>query len=118
MAMGSVRTQAMSRFRTVAHRRPERLAAMVPDQCVGAGGRESEIPGTKIPEDGGNEEREDHGEAGAAADLQDEFDRQERDDTEGDRAGGSDDAEEVPEAAPGDREVGIKRVSINNGGQR
>src|SRR5262249_31355436 len=51
-----------------------------------------------------------------AADLQDEFDGQERDDAEGDRAGGSDDAEKVPEAAPGDRDVGIKRVSINNRG--
>jgi len=68
------------------------------DQRVGAGGRESEIPGTKIPEDGGNEESEDHGEAGAAAELQDGFDGQERDDAEG------------------DRDVGIERVSINNGG--
>ncbi len=43
------------------------------DQGVGARGRKAEVPGPQIPDDGGDEEREHHGEAGAAADLEDQF---------------------------------------------
>ena len=58
------------------------------DHGVGAGGRQTEPPGTKIPQNGGNEQRKDHGEACAGADLQDEFDRQQRDHRKGHRAAG------------------------------
>ena len=52
-------------------------------------------PRAEVPDDGGDEQREDHGEAGAGADLQDQLDRQQRDDAEGDGAGRHHHAEEI-----------------------
>jgi hypothetical protein len=37
--------------------------------------RETERPGAEIPQDRRDQEREDHGEVGIAADLQDQLDR-------------------------------------------
>ena len=50
------------------------------------------------------------------ADLKDEFDRQQRDDAEGDRAGRSEHAEEVPAARPHDSDLGRQRVGVDDGG--
>ena len=56
------------------------------DQRVRARIRYAEIPGAKIPDDRGDQQREDHRKAGLAADLQDQLDRQQRDDAEGNQA--------------------------------
>ena len=50
------------------------------DHGVRARCRQAEPPGAEVPENGGDQQREDHGEAGAGADLENEFDRQQRDD--------------------------------------
>jgi hypothetical protein len=50
------------------------------DHGVRTGGRQAEPPGAEVPENGGNEEREDHGEASAGAHLEDELDGEQRDD--------------------------------------
>ena len=52
---------------------------------------------------------------GAAADLEDELDRQQRDDPEGHRARRDEDADEVPDARPEDREVRLERVRVDDG---
>jgi hypothetical protein len=39
------------------------------DHGVGTGGGQAEPPGAEVPDDGGDEQGEDHGEAGAGADL-------------------------------------------------
>ena len=49
--------------------------------------RQSEPPRAKIPEDGRDQQRENHGEARAGTDLQNQFDRQQRDDGERHGAG-------------------------------
>ena len=49
----------------------------------------------EIPEDRRDQQRKHHGEARAAADLQDQLDRQQRNDPEGDGAGGDQHAEEI-----------------------
>ena len=43
-------------------------------------------PRSEVPHDRGDQQREYHREAGAAADLQDQLHRQQRDDAEGNRA--------------------------------
>ena len=55
---------------------------------------------------------------GAAADLQDQLDRQQRDDAERDRAARDQHAEEVPAARPDDREMRRQRVRVDHGGDR
>jgi hypothetical protein len=62
------------------------------DESVRTGGGETEIPRAEIPDDGGDEQRENHGEAGFAADLQDELYGEKRDDAEGDEAAGGENA--------------------------
>ena len=52
------------------------------------------------------------------ADLQDQFDRQQRDDAERDRARGQQHAEEVEEARPHHGEFGRQRVGIDHGRDR
>ena len=75
-----------------------------------------EPPGAEIPDDRRDQQREDHGEAGAAADLQDQLDRQQRDDAERDRAAREQHAEEVEHARPDDREVRRQRVRVDDSG--
>jgi hypothetical protein len=58
------------------------------DHGVRTGGGQAEPPGAQIPENGGDQQGKDHGEAGAGADLENQLDRQQRDDREGHRAGG------------------------------
>jgi len=50
---------------------------------VGAGGGKAEVPSAEVPENGGDEQGEHHGEAGAAADLKDEFHGKKRDSARG-----------------------------------
>ena len=57
------------------------------DHGVRAGGGQAAPPGGEVPEDGGDQQGEDHREAGAGADLEDELDGQQVDDGEGDGAG-------------------------------
>ena len=66
-----------------------------PISVCGARGRQAEPPGAEVPDDGRDQQREHHGKAGAAADLQDQLDRQQRDDAERDRAAREQHAEEV-----------------------
>ena len=78
------------------------------DQGVGTRGRQPEPPGAEIPDNCGDQECEDHGEAGPGADLQDQFDRQQGDDAERDCAARRHYAEKVPEPGPHDRDVGFE----------
>ena len=55
------------------------------DQRVGTGSGQAEVPCAQIPDDRGDEQGEDHGESGLAAHLQNQFDRQQRDDGKRDR---------------------------------
>ena len=68
------------------------------DQGVRAGGGQAEVPGAHVPDDGRDQEREHHGKAGAAADLQDQLDGQQRHDAEGDRAARQQHAEKIEHA--------------------
>ena len=77
-----------------------------------------EVAGGNLLKLGFDKQREDHREAGAAADLQDQFDRQQRNDAEGDAARGHQDADEIPDARPDDRDVRLQRVGIDHGGDR
>ena len=88
------------------------------DERVGAGSGQAEIPGAQVPNDRGDQEGEDHGEAGAAADpLEDQFDGKERDDAEGGlHRVELDDAEEIPKAAPDDRDVRFEGVGVDDSG--
>ena len=49
------------------------------------------------------------------ADLEDQLDRQERDDPEGDRSGRDEDADEVPDARPEHGHVRLERVRVDDG---
>ncbi len=62
--------------------------------------------------------RKHHGEAGAAAHLQNQFDRQQRDDAERDGAGRDQHAQKIERSGPNDREVGRHGIRINDGGDR
>ena len=86
------------------------------DHGVRAGGGKAAPPGGEVPEDGGDQQREDHGEAGALADLEDELDRQQGDDGEGDGAGAEQHADEVHDAGVDDGDVGLERVGVDAGG--
>ena len=86
------------------------------DHGVRAGDGQTAPPGEQVPKDGGDEQGEDHGEAGAGGDLEDELDREQRDDGKGDRARARDDADEVPDAGPGDGDMRLKRVGVDDGG--
>jgi len=86
------------------------------DHGVGAGGGQAAPPGGEVPEDGGDQEGEDHGEACAFADLEDELDGQQRDDGEGHGAGAEEDSGEVHDAGVDDGYVGLERVGVDAGG--
>ena len=84
------------------------------DQRMRGRGRQAEPPGAEVPDDRGDEQGEDHREAGARADLQDQFHRQQRHDAEGDRAGRKQHAEEVEEARPDDGDIGRQRMGVDD----
>ena len=75
-----------------------------------------EPPGAQVPDDGGDQQREDHGEAGAGADLQNQLDRQQRDDGEGHRAGGDEHAGQVAQARPDHGDIRIERMGVDDRG--
>ena len=58
------------------------------DEGVRAGRRQSVPPGTQVPENGRDKQGEDHGEASARSNLEDQLDWQQRDHGEGDGTGG------------------------------
>ena len=88
------------------------------DQRMRGGGRQAKRPGAEIPDDRGDQQGEDHGEAGAGADIQDELDRQQRDDAEGDRARGKQHAEEVEESGPDHCDLRRHGMGIDHGRDR
>ena len=88
------------------------------DQGVRTGGGQAEIPGSHVPDDGRDQQREHHGKARAAADLQDQLDRQQRHDAERDRAGRQQDAEQIEHAGPHHGNVGGKRAGVDHRGHR
>ena len=63
------------------------------DHGVRAGGRQPEPPGAQVPDNGRDQQGKDHREAGAGADLKNQFDRQQRNHGEGHRAGGEEHTE-------------------------
>jgi hypothetical protein len=73
-------------------------------------------PSTQIPDDGGDQQREDHRISGAAADLKDQFDRQQAHHGERHRTRGGHDAEEIEHAGPQHRDLRRQAVRINDGG--
>ena len=83
---------------------------------VGGGGGQALPPGGEVPEDSGDEEGEDHGEAGTLADLEDELDGEEGDDGKGDGAAAKEDADEVHAAGVDDGDVGVEGVGVDAGG--
>src|SRR5205814_4099315 len=55
-----------------------------------------------------------HREAGRGVDLQDQFDRQQRDDAESDRTAGHENPEKVEQARPDDGEIWRQRVGVDH----
>ena len=88
------------------------------DHGMRARGRQAEPPGAEVPDDRGDQQREHHGVAGAGPDLQDELDRQQRNDAECDRAARQQDAEQVEASRPDHRDLRLQRVGIDDGGHR
>ena len=88
------------------------------DEGVRTRGRQAESPGSEVPDDGRDQQRKDHRKAGVAADLQDQFDGQERDDAEGDGARGRQNAEQVERSRPDHGEVCRQRPRIDDGRYR
>src|SRR6516162_775463 len=83
--------------------RSNALATPTPDRAdhrVGARSRQAEPPGAEVPDDRRDQQREDHGKTGAAADLKNKLDRKQRYDSERHRAAGKSDAEKIEEAGP------------------
>src|SRR5271157_232569 len=80
------------------------------------GGGQAEPPGAEVPNDGGYEQGEDHGESGLATYLQNQFDGEQGDDGEGHESAGGEHAEEIPEARPDDGNVRLERVSVDDRG--
>ena len=86
------------------------------DQGVGAGCRKAQPPGAEIPDNRCDQQSEDHGKTRFAANLQNQFDRQQRDDAESDRAAGGQDAEEIPHSGPNHCDVRFESMGVNYGG--
>ncbi len=86
------------------------------DEGVRARCGQAEIPGTEIPNDRREQQREDHGEARTGADLQYQLDRQQRDDAERNSAAGDDDSEEIETTRPDHRNWRRHRMGIDHRG--
>ena len=85
------------------------------DQRMRTRGRQAQPPGAQIPDDRGDEQREHHRVARARADLQNQLDRQQRNDAERDSAARSEHPEEVPAARPDDRDLRRQGVGVDDG---
>ena len=88
---------------------------METDQGVGTGRGQTQIPGAQIPNDGRDEQGENHGETRAGTDVDDQFHRQQRDDAESHGAGRGEHADEVPQTRPDHRLVRLQRMGIDHG---
>src|SRR5215469_9561600 len=76
--------------------------------------RDTHRPGAKIPDDGCDQQGENHRIPASAANLEDEFDRQQGDDAVGHGAGGNYHPQKIEEAGPYDRRYWRKTVGIND----
>ena len=91
---------------------------MEPDHGVRARRRQSQPPRAQVPQDGRDQQRKDHRESGAGADLQNQIDRQQRNDGERDRAGGGQHARQVAQPRPDHRDMRLQRVGVDHRGYR
>ena len=79
-------------------------------------GRQPEPPGAQVPQDRGDQQRKNHGESSAGAHLNNQFDRQQRDDRKGHRPGGSQHAGQVADSRPHHGDIGLQRVGVDHRG--
>ena len=84
------------------------------DERVRARCRQSQPPGTKIPDDRSGQQRENHRHARGTVDLQNKFHRQQRHDAPGDRAACRQDAEKIAQARPHDRVLRSQGSCVND----
>ena len=70
----------------------------------------------EVPDNGGDQQRKDHRESCLASDLQNQFDRQQRNDAERHQSGGGHDPEKIPQARPHHRDVRLQRMGVDHGG--
>ena len=89
---------------------------MAPDQRVRTGGRQAQIPGAEVPDDGRNQQGEDHRESSARPDIKHQFDGQQREHSEGYGAAGSQNPDQIPAAGPYHGDQRLKGVSVNDRG--
>ncbi len=88
------------------------------DQRVRRRRRKAQPPRAEVPEDRRDQQRKHHGEARARSDLEDEFNRKQRDDAEGDGAARQQHADEVEEARPRHRDLRRQRMRVDDGRHR
>ena len=86
------------------------------DEGVRARSREPQVPGPEVPDDGRDEEREDHRETSAGPDIHHQLDGQQRQHGESHRPGGGEDAEEIPNARPHHGDGWLQCVRVADGG--
>ena len=86
------------------------------DHGVRTGGGQAKPPGAEVPHDSRDEQRKDHGESDTGADLNDEFDRQQRDDRKGYRACGGKHAGQVADSRQDYGDVRFEGVGIDDRG--
>ena len=82
------------------------------------GGGKAQIPGSEIPDHRSDQQRKHHREPARAAYLQDQFDRQQRQNAKCHGACGKQHSREVEESRPCDRDVRLQRVRIDDGRNR
>jgi hypothetical protein len=67
---------------------------------MGAGRRQPKVPGPKIPDDGGKQQREHHEQPSCLSDADEQVDREQVHNAEGNRHASKQDSEKVHEAGP------------------
>ena len=77
-----------------------------------------EVPRAQIPDDRRYQQRENHGEARAAAHLQNQLHRQQRDDPEGHRTARKHYSQKIKESRPDHGDVRFERMRIDYRGDR
>ncbi len=85
------------------------------DQSMRARCWQAEPPCAKIPDDRCDQHCEDHRKSGIGADLKDQFDRQQRNNSEGDRARRYENPEKIEETRPDHRDGGRERMRVDDG---
>ncbi len=84
------------------------------DQGVRRTGWQAQGPGAEVPDNGGDQQSEDHGEPGAAPDLEDQLDRQQADNGKRDGAGRGQHAEEVQQAGIDHGDLRLQAMRIDD----